>query len=180
MLFKPFAFLALAIGAIANEAPAPAPRTNAEALARGLPASPPVPTQSDPSPDFVKTCSWYRIDLSWGRPTLSAVCKDNRGRDQYSQLNLNRCINLTDDGQLACGPGGFTGRSRRERGDLEGAMLKARHGNYGGGRRSRCTDCKSSADTIECSCPIRDGGRIDASYTLGACISNNNGRLTCG
>ncbi len=37
MLFKTFAFLALAVGVIANEAAPPQPRTNAEALARGLP-----------------------------------------------------------------------------------------------------------------------------------------------
>lgn len=37
MLFKTFALLALAIGATANVAAPPQPRTNAEALARGLP-----------------------------------------------------------------------------------------------------------------------------------------------
>lgn len=36
MLVSVFAFFALAAGAIANEAAAPQPRTNAEALARGM------------------------------------------------------------------------------------------------------------------------------------------------
>ncbi|BEJ11426.1 hypothetical protein CspHIS471_0108480 [Cutaneotrichosporon sp. HIS471] len=211
MLFKTFAILALAIGVIANEAAAPRPRTNAEALARGLPilnprgggyggggdhndhhdhghgghkprpSGKPTPTQAGPDPDFVKTCDWFDVEFSNNRPILRALCKDNRGKKQYSQINLNQCIKLNNDGKLTCAPGGFVGRSRRGR-DLESAMIGARHGDHndGGQRNKKCTGCEVvSGDTIECSCPIKTGGRIDSSYTLGNCISNNNGRLTC-
>ncbi|CAK9785939.1 hypothetical protein CC85DRAFT_318984 [Cutaneotrichosporon oleaginosum] len=194
MLLKTFAFLALAIGAIAHEAAPPQPRTNAEALARGLPilsprhrnhgedkkknrpSNKPVPTKAGPTPDFASTCDWYDIEFKRNRPMLRALCKDNKGKKKYSELNLNQCIKLQNNGQLKCGPGGFVGRSGRR--DLESEMLDARGWNdYA---KQKCTRCDVvSDDTIECSCPLKRGGRIDASYTLGDCISNKNGRLTC-
>jgi hypothetical protein len=125
-------------------------------------------TPSGPDPDFAKTCEWYEVEFNRNRPMLKALCKDNRGKKQYSTLNLNSCIKLNNAGQLQCAPGGFVGRSRRGR-DLDSAMLEARHGGQGGGRNNnKCTGCEVvSDDTIECSCPIKGGGRVDASYTLG-------------
>lgn len=121
------------------------------------------PPYSGPDPDFSKTCDWYDIDFSSSnRPILRAKCKDNRGKKVFSQINLNNCLTNVN-GKLKCAPGGFTGRSGRR--DLAPG-LEARHGPKQ--NKSKCTSCDVTGDdTIECSCPVNGGGRVDATYTLG-------------
>lgn len=119
-------------------------------------------THSGPDPDFSKTCNWYDIDFSYSsRPMLRAKCKDNRGKQVFSQINLNKCLTNVN-GKLQCAPGGFTGRSSRR--DLAPG-LEDRHRPK---QKQKCTGCESTGDdTIECSCPLSRGGRVDATYSLG-------------
>jgi hypothetical protein len=103
----------LAAVALAGVVPAPKPqaRTNAEALARGLPLKKPricdaeckanrLARRAKPSytsipavsVQFRKTCDPVGYNFIGGAAYMYAVCKDSAGVDHVTNLQLNDCI----------------------------------------------------------------------------------------
>lgn len=109
-LLLSFVVAAVALGGVAP-APKPQARTNAEALARGLPlkkaricdaeckanrlarrAKPSYTSIPAVSVQFRKTCEAVAYDFTGGGAYMSATCEDSAGFTHVTSLNLNECI----------------------------------------------------------------------------------------
>lgn len=110
----------LAVVALSAAAPQPQPRTNAEALARGLPLKKPrmcdTLCQEDrlshrPKPSktaippfsvkFSKTCHNVVYDFSNGCAVMTGTCKDSGRNWHTTSIDLNACISHSKGEPLA-------------------------------------------------------------------------------
>ncbi|BEJ13196.1 hypothetical protein CspHIS471_0303700 [Cutaneotrichosporon sp. HIS471] len=167
--------LLLAAAALGAAPPQPQARSNAEAIARGLPllkarvcdaeckanriarrSKPSHTSLPDVSVQFRKTCqnNWF-LDYDSSGPDLimRAICKDSEGTYHSSELSLNSCIGV-NKGTMTCIPGGFM--------------------STGG-----CVDCTVDGETLNCMCPNSKNQLSKASVNLNSCIGNLEGQLYC-
>lgn len=122
-----------------------------------------------PAGSYQQSCRDGRVNGD----TLTASCQDNRGRWNYSSINVRSCNGdiRNDDGRLACSWGGGGG------GPGWGGALP------GGSYQSSCRDARVNGDTLSASCQDNRGRWNYSSLRYRECrneIRNDNGRLVCG
>lgn len=90
-------------------------------------------------------------NISFVNPTLQADCGNGHGQTDFSQLNLDQCVD-NNNGQLTCG-GGFS---------------------------FSCQNCiLEGTSGLVCSCRTEAGNYESTSLDLDNCVTNNGGHLTC-
>lgn len=108
-------------------------------------------------------------DIRMTGPTLTASCRDSRGRWNYSSIRVDQCRGDIQNvgGQLRCGSSGGPGW---------GGGLPA--GSY----QQSCRDARVTGNTLSANCRDNRGRWSFSSIRFNDCrggIRNDNGRLVC-